>query len=509
MSKKYPGVSLVDKKKKNGPWFFRIKRTLPSGKSVDMKRKLNKLGMPFDKAEDAYHEMCEVWEELVKTDGGYRAGTKKKTVGQVFEEFKSSKEASTKATGTIRKHNSVWENHIKAEFEKRGINSVTTGEINAFLADKYKNGERSDGKRLSYEYIESFVKFFYLVYGYAQSKGYISLTKYNTMFENNNTKIKMPDRRPSDKKKTEPETYTEEQLAEIKAVLSEDDGLLLPAFYIARYTGMRVSEVFALRWTDVNFKEKRIHVRRQLAYENGIYELMDVKTKHSVRDILMPDELLRFLQDFRKKQLKEKAEYGLRYRDVGKVIDTVDNKELSDSEKDFINRRKDGKLVTQNDVKKYAKILSSKGIQFHFHALRHTYATDCAAHNMSELMLMEMMGHEKIDTTKQYYINTRNEKLVETTFFTLNEAMKPISDPTVGYAASQMLDEALAQIPTSGDLGDDEYRVALKALSRAVPDIASGKYTLEPLALDIPDEDGAVAKTFLPDGTVLVVKENK
>lgn len=504
----HKGVTLIDKAHKNGPWQIRIKRKLPSGKEVDIKRRISKTGKPFEKAEDAYNEMCEIWEQLVKEDGGNSAGAKK-TIGQIYEEFKNSKVACSKSLGTLRKHDSVWRNHIADEFADRKINSVKTSEINAFLTDKYRNGVRKDGSKLSYGYVESFVKFFYLIYGYAQSCDYISISHYNKMFENDNTKIKMPERRPSDKKKEVPDTYSEEQLAVIKQCLSEGDAELLPAFYIARYTGMRVGEVFGLRWSDVDFKNKKICVKRQMFYENGIYELAEVKTKNSIREILMPDVLYRFLNDFRKRQIKQQANYGLRYRDVGKVIDTVENREVTDDEKDFINRRKDGKLLTPNDIKQYGKVLKAQNINFHFHTLRHTYATDCASHNMSELMLMEMMGHEKIDTTKQYYINTRNEKLIETTFTKLNEAMKPIAEPTVGYAVSEMLDDVLTQIPNSSTIGVDEYKAIMSALSQDVPDIGSGKYLLEPVVLSEEVDDGVIAKKYLTNGTAILVKEKR
>ena len=45
-------------------------------------------------------------------------------------------------------------------------------------------------------------------------------------------------------------------------------------------------------------------------------------------------------------------------------------------------------------------IVPVKYKEFKYHYLRHTYASHCAAVNMSMHMLMSMMGHKKIDTRK-------------------------------------------------------------------------------------------------------------
>jgi integrase len=66
-----------------------------------------------------------------------------------------------------------------------------------------------------------------------------------------------------------------------------------PHFYIlyllAIYTGMRRGEILGLKWTDVNFEQKKISVSRTLYYtkENGIFE-QSTKTKD-------PSESFRFL----------------------------------------------------------------------------------------------------------------------------------------------------------------------------------------------------------------------
>ena len=57
--------------------------------------------------------------------------------------------------------------------------------------------------------------------------------------------------------------------------------------------GMRTAEVCGLRWSEVDFDKKVIHVKRNRLYtkEFGIYE-KEPKTATSIRDIPMPDALI-------------------------------------------------------------------------------------------------------------------------------------------------------------------------------------------------------------------------
>lgn len=46
---------------------------------------------------------------------------------------------------------------------------------------------------------------------------------------------------------------------------------------------------------------------------------------------------------------------------------------------------------------------------FKYHCLRHTMATRAAQRNMNVYLLMDILGHKKIDTTLKYYINLKDQ----------------------------------------------------------------------------------------------------
>ena len=74
------------------------------------------------------------------------------------------------------------------------------------------------------------------------------------------------------------------------------------AFVLALHTGMRIGEVLALQWDDINFKNKTIHVQRTLTLVDGKYELGETKTEASNRIIPMTEELMGELLEYQSRK---------------------------------------------------------------------------------------------------------------------------------------------------------------------------------------------------------------
>lgn len=468
MPSKYEGVTLVykDGKHKNGPWQFRLNKTLPNGKKIDFKRKTGDTGKPFLTAESAYEARTALWNQLVADSGGYGA-VSKLTLGKVYELFCDSQEAKAKAASTLKKHDSVWRNHISAVFKDVKINAITIQDMQEFILGKYNTN------KYTYEYLESFIKFFYLIFGYAYRNEWISLDKYNKMFVDDK-RLKMPERKRTDVPKESIVTYNDIQLYQMEQFLSKNDSNLLTAYMLARYTGMRKGEVFALRWSDIDFASGKINVSRQLTYEKGLYQLCPPKTKKSVRFIIMPEVLQSYLYSFFKQQKRNKEEYGKAYKNRELVVDTVDNCDIIGG--DFVNRKKSGELLSSNSTKYVVrKIKDELNIDLHFHWLRHTFATNCAVNNIDDMMLCEMLGHEKLETTRKYYISMNNKQLEDRTRERLKEifAPKPVElDSTI---VEKELSEAISSTPRIYSVSNNEMSEGAKKIKLMYDDISSGR----------------------------------
>ena len=399
---KYVGITQND----DGSWSYRLKMKLPSGKVYDTKIKKDTNNLPFLTARSAY-EAKRAHEERIRSGLIEKGVRKRYTLEDVYNNYLKT-EAKEKAPATLKKQDSMWRNHVSKVFKDKDINEITIVELNTFLSDLYRE--------YSYKYVEGFIKFLYLLFGHADRMEIIDGERYNRLFVDKNKRLKMPPIKQEDKEQEEADvkTYDRKQIKELRKIFDNDDCNLRAAFYLGLCAGLRISECFGLRWQDVDFEKRTISINRQMHYLDGELKLSRVKTLKSVRVIPMSDELYTELDIQYQLQMKYKAEQGKFYRDTERIYDEIDKKWIVGG--DFVNRKANGELLTVNSIKYWAKkIKDETGIDFKYHVLRHTFASNCAYNNVNMYYLMDIMGHKKIDTTKKYYINPKEEVLMDRT----------------------------------------------------------------------------------------------
>ena len=141
------------------------------------------------------------------------------------------------------------------------------------------------------------------------------------------------------------------------------------------YTGMRISELLAIEWTDVDFKNSTITVNKQ--YYKG--RLTSPKTYKSVRKITIPQEVINVL-----KQLKQESKV------VSKIV-------FCGKEGGYLQQDK----FVANWFKKAMKELGKS--DYNFHCLRHTYATYLLSNGVPLKFVQEQLGHSTAQTTLNIY----------------------------------------------------------------------------------------------------------
>lgn len=78
---------------------------------------------------------------------------------------------------------------------------------------------------------------------------------------------------------------------------------------IMLYTGMRIGEVLGLQWEDINFDNNIIHIRHDLFCLGALdWVLQTLKSKSSIRDVLISDKLALILKSYRKQLLEFKLQ---------------------------------------------------------------------------------------------------------------------------------------------------------------------------------------------------------
>lgn len=173
---------------------------------------------------------------------------------------------------------------------------------------------------------------------------------------------------------------------------------LYPIIVTTVYTGMRKGEVMALKWEDVDFQERKISIKGSLCrveekpdekgHRCARYEILEPKTKKSIRTVPMLDEVYDALMEQKRRQNANKELYKEVYQDQGLV---------------FANAT--GNFIAQRPfMEKYHDFLKKYGItDIRFHDLRHTFASLLIESNVSMKVIQELLGHSTITTSMDIY----------------------------------------------------------------------------------------------------------
>jgi len=149
------------------------------------------------------------------------------------------------------------------------------------------------------------------------------------------------------------------------------------ALYLtAAMTGLRLGELLALRWRDIDWAASRIRVRQNYV----LREFGTPKSRRSTRSVPMADEV------------------GGELDRISKTSRFIDPDDLV-----FAHPASGGPLSKANVTRRLHKALDDAGLDDHvFHDLRHTFGTHCAAAGVAMRTLQEWMGHKHISTTQRY-----------------------------------------------------------------------------------------------------------
>lgn len=180
---------------------------------------------------------------------------------------------------------------------------------------------------------------------------------------------------------------TDEQKALEQSAIQDKNG---SAVILALYTGMRIGEICALKWEDVDFSENMIRVR------------------HTVQRVPNLDSTVS-----RSKILFGTPKSESSYRSIpitGNMVDyLLTCKEKAES--DYVISCK-GSFAEPRVVEyRFKKLLAKAEIrQVHFHALRHTFATRCMEMNIDITTLSRLLGHTSVKMTLDIYTDSVMEQ---------------------------------------------------------------------------------------------------
>ena len=270
---------------------------------------------------------------------------------------------------TIKTYEEVISNHLRPDIGDRDIDAIEAIELQRYVTGLLRSGNLLNGKGLSVNTVNLIIT---VIQSSLRAANEIGVTEKSVW-----QKIKRP-------KHIERDVYCfterEQRLIENAIRISENGkyfGILL-----ALYTGMRIGELLALEWRDVDLRRGEISVNKTChdVSVNGHTEreMNSPKTSSSKRVIPIPRKLIPLIKEHKK---NSRSQYV-----------------ICDSNKPVIMR---------SYQRTFEHFLDRLGIKHRgFHALRHTFATRALECGMDVKTLSEVLGHKSTSITLNRYVHS-------------------------------------------------------------------------------------------------------
>ncbi len=207
-----------------------------------------------------------------------------------------------------------------------------------------------------------------------------AVDEYNIISINPLTKIKV---KGTDEKK-EIKVLSNKDVDKILKFLGESEFYYITL--VAWKSGLRIGEILGLTWDDIDFKTSTISVNKQWKeISKNKYGFGKPKTKNSTRIVPMPSILLKELQRYEKRVLKQYDNRLFSYQNTACVVAEL--------------------------IAKYKKVgYTNTSI----HTFRHTYATNLISKNLDFKTTAQLLGHT-VGMTMKTYSHVNDEMLLNAT----------------------------------------------------------------------------------------------
>lgn len=170
---------------------------------------------------------------------------------------------------------------------------------------------------------------------------------------------------------------------------------------IAFFTGMRIGEISALTWKDIDMRNKIIRVSKTyVSIGRGKFVLNSPKTVASNRSIPFGSSLYTILKNHKLEQKRNRLKYGEAY---------IEN------EYDFVTTDMNGQHINVTHIPDFNRQVRNKlKINFYFHMIRHLHATLLIESGANIKDVSIRLGHSDISTTMNIYSHVTKKMQDET-----------------------------------------------------------------------------------------------
>ena len=291
-----------------------------------------------------------------------------KTISEIIGLWKKDKKQYVKKS-SFSAYMLLVENHLLPGFGNK--HNVEETEVQAFVIQKLEQG-------LSHKTIKDILIVLKMVLKFGAKNKWLEYHPFDIQF-------------PTEREKPNIEVLSRANQKRIMIYVQEHFTFRNLGVYICLSAGMRIGEICALTWEDIDAENGVIHIRRTIqriyTIDEGIRKtelvLDSPKTKHSIREIPMSRDLLKMLKPVKK---------------------VVNNK--------FFVLTNDAKPTEPRTYRSYyKKFMRALDVpQLKFHGLRHSFATRCIESKCDYKTVSVILGHSNISTTLNLYVHPNLEQ---------------------------------------------------------------------------------------------------
>lgn len=291
-----------------------------------------------------------------------------KNISQIAGLWKEEKRQFVKKS-TFAAYSLIVETHLQPAFGN--LTAVTEKDVQDFVLQKLNGG-------LSQKTIKDMLIVLRMILKFGAKKNYCVYAPIEVIF-------------PTDRERQELEVLSIANQKKIMRFVEENFTFRNLGIFICLSTGIRIGEICALTWDDIDTENGVIHIRKTIqriyVKENGIKKtelLIDTpKTATSMRDIPMIKDLYEILKPLKKV--------------VNNDYFVLTNEATPTEPRTYRNY--------------YKKLLDKLGIPpIKFHGLRHSFATRCIESKCDYKTVSVILGHSNISTTLNLYVHPNYEQ---------------------------------------------------------------------------------------------------
>lgn len=275
----------------------------------------------------------------------------------------------TNKTRTFENYKQMLDNHIITKIGDLDIRKITPLLLQNFLTELLKIGNKLNGRGLSTSTVNLIIT---IVQNSLKTAFRIGIINEYTA-----DRIKRPKL-----KESEVSCFNLIEQRKIEQAILSDKRDKMFGILLCLYMGLRIGELLALTWDDIDFISGFISVNKT-CYDgkNNCRLVFEPKTKSSKRTIPIPKQLISILK---LKKQKSKSKYVI--EENGKMV------------------------IIRSYQRSFALLLKKLNIEHRgFHSLRHTFATRALESGMDVKTLSEILGHKNATITLNRYAHSLME----------------------------------------------------------------------------------------------------